>query len=172
MDRNATAPDPPSAPHARRLHGAAHAAFRTPPAATRRTGAKAPQISGDLYAGEALDAVAACYIKASDGLVVHVQRHRRQRGRAVHGVHALVLTQADQPVTALPSSGARFRYGIGHHDRRHSYFVAATAGRLDTAATTGGLVAVAEVDHRDGHPDHRHARGRLTGELTHENRYI
>lgn len=103
---------------------------------------KVPQISGDLYAGEALDPVAPCYIKASDGLVY------MSNGTAVNEAARCMgftprAVAAGQPVT-LYRLGARFGYGssltIGA-----LYYVAATAGRLDTAPTTGGLVAIAEA---------------------------
>jgi hypothetical protein len=46
-----------------------------------------------------------------------------------------------QPVTIF-GIGARFRYGTGQTIGT-KLFVAATAGALDTAATTGGTVAIA-----------------------------
>jgi hypothetical protein len=52
-------------------------------------------------------------------------------------------TAINEPVT-LYRIGARFRYGTGLTIGAQ-YFVGATAGRLDSAATTGGLVAVAEA---------------------------
>lgn len=103
---------------------------------------KVPQVSGDLYAGEALDAVAACYIKASDGKVYMSNGTAVNEAARFMGMTARA-TAADQPVT-LYRIGARFRYGTGLTIGA-MYYVAATAGRLDTAATTGGLVAVAEA---------------------------
>jgi hypothetical protein len=103
---------------------------------------KVPQISGDLYAGEALDPCAPCYIKASDGLVYMSNGTAVNEAARMMGFTARAVA-VGQPVT-LYRIGARFGYGsaltIGA-----LYFVAATAGRLDTAATTGGLVAVAEA---------------------------
>lgn len=103
---------------------------------------KVPQISGDLYAGEALDPVAPCYIKASDGLVY------MSNGTAVNEAARMMgftprAVAVGQPVT-LYRIGARFGYGTGLTIGT-LLFVGATAGRLDSAATTGGLVAVAEV---------------------------
>lgn len=117
---------------------------------TRVTGAsgdtthlqKVPQVSGDLYAGEALDPVAACYIKASDGKVYMSNGTAVAEAARCMGFTARAVA-ADQPVT-LYRIGARFRYGTGLTIGT-LYFVAATAGRLDTAATTGGLVAIAEA---------------------------
>jgi hypothetical protein len=103
---------------------------------------KVPQISGDVYAGEALDAGACVYRKASDGLVymsngTAVAEAARFMGIVVRAV------AAGQPVT-IYRQGARIQYGTGLTIGA-LYYVAATAGRLDTAATTGGLVAVAEA---------------------------
>lgn len=103
---------------------------------------KVPQISGDLYAGEALDAVAPCYIKASDGLVYMSNGTAATEPARMMGFTARAVA-AGQPVT-LYRIGARFGYGSGLTPGA-LYYVAATAGRLDTAATTGGLVAVAEA---------------------------
>lgn len=103
---------------------------------------KVPQISGDEYAGEALDAVAACYKKASDGLWYMSNGTAVNEAARVMGFTARAVALG-QPVT-IYRVGARFRYGTGMTIGT-LLFAAATAGRLDTAATTGGLVAVAEV---------------------------
>jgi hypothetical protein len=116
---------------------------------TRVTGAsgdtthlqKVPQVSGDLYAGEALDAVSACRI-AADGLVYMSNGTANDASARFTGFTARAVASG-QPVT-LYRIGARFRYGTGLTVGA-LYYVAATAGRLDTAATTGGLVAVAEA---------------------------
>lgn len=102
---------------------------------------KVPQISGDLYAGEALDAVAACRV-AADGLVYMSNGTANDANARFTGFTPRAVA-AGQPVT-LYRLGARFRYGSGLTPGA-LYFVAATAGRLDTAATTGGLVAIAEA---------------------------
>lgn len=103
---------------------------------------KVPQVSGDLYAGEALDLVSACYIKSSDGLVYMSNGTAVNEAARCHGFTARAVASG-QPVT-LYRIGARFGYGtaltIGA-----MYYVAATAGRLDTAPTTGGLLAIAEA---------------------------
>jgi hypothetical protein len=103
---------------------------------------KAPQISGDEYAGEALLAVAACYKKASDGLWYQSNGTAVNEAARCMGFTSRAVA-AGQPVT-IYRNGARFRYGSGMTIGT-LLFVAATAGRLDTAATTGGLVAIAEV---------------------------
>lgn len=102
---------------------------------------KVPQVSGDLYAGEALDAVAACRI-AADGLVYMSNGTAADVNARFTGFTPRAVASG-QPVT-LYRIGARFRYGTGLTVGA-VYYVAATAGRLDTAATTGGLVAVAEA---------------------------
>ena len=102
---------------------------------------KVPQVAGDLYAGEALDAVAACRI-AADGLVYMSNGTANDANARFNGFTARAVA-AGQPVT-LYRLGARFGYGTGLTPGAQ-YFVAATAGRLDTAATTGGLVAIAEA---------------------------
>jgi hypothetical protein len=103
---------------------------------------KVPQISGDEYAGEDLDPVAACYKKASDGLWYMSNGTAVNEAARCMGFTARAV-KLGQPVT-IYRVGARFGYGsalaIGTQ-----LFVAATAGRLDTAATTGGLVPIAEV---------------------------
>ncbi len=102
---------------------------------------KVPQVSGDLYAGEALDAVAACRI-AADGMVYMSNGTAADASARFNGFTPRAIASG-QPVT-LYRIGARFRYGTGLTVGA-TYFVAATAGRLDTAATVGGLVAVAEA---------------------------
>lgn len=102
---------------------------------------KVPQISGDLYAGEALDAVAACRV-AADGLVYMSNGTANDANARFTGFTARAVALG-QPVT-LYRLGARFRYGTGLTPGAQ-FFVATTAGRLDTAATTGGLTAIAEA---------------------------
>lgn len=102
---------------------------------------KVPQVSGDLYAGEALDAVAACRI-AADGLVYMSNGTANDANARYNGFTARAVASG-QPVT-LYRLGARFRYGTGLTPGA-LYYVGATAGRLDTAATTGGLTAIAEA---------------------------
>ncbi|HTG26106.1 MAG TPA: hypothetical protein VK681_39275 [Reyranella sp.] len=102
----------------------------------------APSITGNLYAGEALDVGAACYIKAADGKVYMSNGTAANEAAKFDGFTARACA-IGEPVT-LFGIGARFRYGSGLTIGA-SYFVAATAGRLDTAATTGGLVAIARA---------------------------
>lgn len=105
------------------------------------TASFAPQISG-LVAGEAIDANAPCYIKAADGKVYMSNGTAATAAAKVDG-WALQAAAAGQGVTLL-GPGTRIRYGTGLTIAA-LYYVAATAGRLDTAATTGGTVAIAKA---------------------------
>lgn len=102
------------------------------------TGMFAPQISG-LVAGEDLTVGDACYV-AADGTVMKSNGAAATAPAKCRGF-ATRTAKAGQPVT-LYGRGARFRYGSGLTPGAE-YFVAATAGQLDTAATVGGTVAVA-----------------------------
>lgn len=102
----------------------------------------AEQLAGDLYAGEALDIAAPCYIKAADGLVYMSNGTANTAPAGIDGYTARAIA-AGQPVT-LYGGGARFGYGTGLTPGAR-YFLGATAGRLDTAATVGGLVATARA---------------------------
>lgn len=106
------------------------------------TGMFAPQITGDLYAGEDLDVAAPCYIKASDGKVYMSDGTAANEAAKFDGF-APRACKLGEPVT-LFGVGSRFRYGTGLTIGQQ-LFVAATKGRLDTAATTGGLTAIARV---------------------------
>lgn len=106
------------------------------------TGMFAPQLTG-LLAGEAIDAGAACYIKTADGKVYMSNGTAANEAAEFIGI-AAAAASIGRAVTVF-GLGARFRYaasGLGPGDK---YFIAATAGRLDTAATTGGVNAVARA---------------------------
>lgn len=103
---------------------------------------KVPQISGDEYAGADLDVCAVCYKKASDGLWYMSNGTAVNEAARGFGFTARAV-KAGNPVT-IYRLGARLGYGSGMTIGT-LLFVAATDGRLDTAATTGGLVAIAEV---------------------------
>ena len=113
----------------------------TDPSVDASTAMFAEQISG-LVAGEAIDALAACYIKASDGKVYMSNGTANDAAAKFDGVAAQAAA-IGQGVT-LFGRGTRVRYGTGQTIAA-LYYVAATAGRLDTAPTTGGLVAVAKA---------------------------
>lgn len=104
------------------------------------TGMVAPQITG-LIAGADLDVAAPCYIH-SDG-TVRMADGTADNALAVVAGFTPRAVKSGQPVT-LFGAGARFKYGAGLTPGA-LYFLAATAGRLDTAATTGGLVALAQA---------------------------
>ena len=106
------------------------------------TGELAAQITG-LVAGEALLAVAPCYIKTSDGKVYQSNGTAATEPAEFAGFTARA-TAIGQPVT-LFSMGACFRYSAFSGQAGDLLYIAATAGRLDTAATTGGVVPVARV---------------------------
>lgn len=106
------------------------------------SGGFAPQVSDGLKAGEALDAVAPCYIKQSDGLVYMSNGTAANEAAGFDGVTPKAYS-VGQPVT-LFGVGAKFKYGSGLTPGAKLY-IGATAGRLDTAATTGDAVGVAKV---------------------------
>ena len=101
----------------------------------------APQIP-DLYAGEDLDIAAPCYIKTSDGMVYMSDGTAANEAAEVVGFTARAV-KAGQPAT-LFGKGTRFRYGSSLNPG-DKFYIAATAGRLDTAATTGDAVGVAQA---------------------------
>lgn len=106
------------------------------------TGMFAPQITG-LMAGEVLDVAAPCYIKSSDGLVYMSNGTAATEPAEIIGFTARAVAAIGQPVT-LFGKGARFSYGTGLTPGDILY-IGATAGRLDSAATTGDAVGVAQV---------------------------
>lgn len=106
------------------------------------TGMYAGQITGDLYAGEALDPAAPCYVKASDGLVYMSNGTAATEPARVHGFTPKAYA-AGEPVT-LFGIGARFGYDrAGGLTQSQPLYVGATKGRLDSAATTGGTAPTA-----------------------------
>lgn len=109
------------------------------------TAMKAPQLSGDFIAGEALDAVAPCYIKEVVGgkMMVYMSNGTAANAAAKVDGFTPVAYALGEPVT-LYGPGTRFGYGSGLTVPTALY-LGATAGRLDNAATTGGTVAIAKV---------------------------
>jgi hypothetical protein len=106
------------------------------------TGELAPQITG-LTAGEDLLAIAPCYIKTSDGLVYQSNGTAATEPAEFAGVTPRAV-KAGQPVT-LFSLGACFRLSAFSGQAGDKLFIAATAGRWDTAATTGDAVGTARI---------------------------
>jgi hypothetical protein len=105
------------------------------------TGKFAPQITG-LYAGEDIDVAAPCYIKSSDGKLYMSNGTAATEAAEIVGFAARAA-KAGEPVTVF-GKGARFRYGSSLTPG-DVFYIAATAGRLDTAATTGDGVGVAQA---------------------------
>ena len=99
----------------------------------------APQVSG-LQAGEALDALAPCYIKESDGLVYMSNGTAADEAASFDGFTAKAYASGDTNVTLI-GVGLKMRYATGL-TAGANYFIGATKGRLDTAATTGDAVGV------------------------------
>jgi hypothetical protein len=101
----------------------------------------APQISGELFAGEDLDIAAACRIH-TDGKVYMSDGSAADAEAKVDGFTPDAY-KSGQPVT-LYGPGTRFGYGTDLTPGAN-YYLAATDGRLDTAATTGGTVVIARA---------------------------
>jgi hypothetical protein len=101
----------------------------------------APQITG-LLAGEALDACSICYVKTSDGKIYMSNATASNEAAEVWGVCPRAV-QKGQAVT-LFGAGTRLRYGTSLTVGNKLY-LAETAGKLDTAATTGDAWGVAHV---------------------------
>jgi hypothetical protein len=116
---------------------------RTGPSPDTNTMMYADQISG-LIAGEDLLACAPCYVKAADGKIYQSNGTAANEAATFFGFSAKAY-KAGMAVT-LFGAGTRIGYADpGTLTVGAKYFVAATAGRLDTAATTGGTVAVARA---------------------------
>lgn len=93
-----------------------------------------------LKAGEAIAAGDVCYI-AADGSVMRSNGTAADVKAVAVGI-AAGTTSSGEAVTLFRN--VAFHYGSGLTPGA-PYYVAATAGRLDTAATTGGLVPVARA---------------------------
>lgn len=101
-----------------------------------------PGIHG-LLAGEAVVAGDLLYLK-SDGLLWLATGTAANAAAKAVGM-AAGPASAGEPVTAY-QSGWRWLYDTaGGLTPGAEYFLAATAGRLDTAATTGGTVVIARA---------------------------
>lgn len=109
------------------------------------TGGNAPQIAGDLLAGEALAANDFCYIKAADGRAWRTNATAAATETTrLAGVTPIPIA-VGMPVTLL-GLGVCLRYALGSLTPGAVYFLSATApGGLDTAATTGDAVGVAQA---------------------------
>ena len=96
------------------------------------------QIGSGLRAGAAIAAGDVCYIK-SDGLVYPSNGTSADAAAQADGIAPVAASQGEA-VTLLHN--VEFHYGSGLTPGAR-YYVAETAGRLDTGATTGGLAIVA-----------------------------
>lgn len=101
----------------------------------------APQRPG-LVAGEALLAFAPCVLK-SDGLVYMSNGTAADASAQFDGFTVKSYASGDSNVTLL-GIGTRMRYASGMAIGAKLY-IGTTAGRLDTAATTGDAVGVAKT---------------------------
>lgn len=101
----------------------------------------APQITG-LIAGEDLLAGAPVYIKSSDGLVYMSNGTAANEAAEIVGFTPRAV-KSGQPLTVF-GKGTRFNYATGLTPG-DKYYIGATAGRLDTATTTGDSVGVAQA---------------------------
>lgn len=94
-----------------------------------------------LFAGEAIAAGDACYIKTADGLIW------RSNGTAAN---AAAVVDGFAPEAAVAGDAlslywnVRFAYGASLSPGSFAY-LATTSGALDTAATTGGTVPIGRV---------------------------
>lgn len=93
-----------------------------------------------LLAGEAIAAGDACYIK-SDGKIWRATGTAANAAAQVDGF-ALAAASAGEAVTI--AWDVNLRYGAGMTPGA-KYFLSATAGQLDDAATTGGTAWVAKA---------------------------
>ncbi len=99
-------------------------------------------LAGNLFAGEALDAGAPCYLKSSDGKVYMSNGTNADEAAEFVGFTPTLYT-AGEPVS-LFGAGTRFRYGSGLTPG-DVYYIAGTKGRLDSAPTTGDTMGVAQA---------------------------
>lgn len=102
----------------------------------------ANQITG-LLAGEDLAVAAPCYIKSSDGKLYLSLGTAANEAAEIVGFTARAA-KAGEPVTVF-GVGARFRYAASGLTAGDKYYLATTAGKLDTATTTGDSVGVAQA---------------------------
>lgn len=99
-------------------------------------------LAGNIFAGEDLAVAAPCYIKSSDGYVYMCNATSANEAAEFVGFTARA-TKSGEPVT-LFGAGTRFRYGSSLTPG-DVYYMGATAGRLDTAATTGDTLGLAQA---------------------------
>lgn len=101
----------------------------------------AEQLPG-LIAGEALGPASVCYIKSSDGKVYQSNGTAANEAAKVDGFSP--EAKAPGQAVTLFGRGTRYGYGTGLTIGQN-FYLAATAGQLDTAPTTGGLKIIARA---------------------------
>jgi hypothetical protein len=97
-------------------------------------------VGSNLKAGEAIAAGDACYIK-SDGKVWLATGTANNAAAQVDGF-AAAAAALNEAVTLLTE--VEFHYGASLTPGAR-YYLSATGGALDTATTTGGLIAIAKA---------------------------
>ena len=106
-----------------------------------------PQIPG-LVAGEDIDPASPCRIDATDGKVYMSNGTAADANAKCNGFSPPYTVKSGQAIT-LFGPGVRFKYGSGLTPGAR-YYIGATKGRLDTAATTGDAAGVAfAIDDQD-----------------------
>jgi hypothetical protein len=98
-------------------------------------------ISG-LYAGEAISAGDACYIKTSDGKVYKSTGAAANAAAVVDGFAPSDYSTGDAMSLYW---NVNFRYGASLSPGSFAYLSGTTAGGLDTATSTGGTVPIGRV---------------------------
>lgn len=101
----------------------------------------APQRAG-LVAGAAIDVLAPCVLKA-DGLVYMCNATAADADAQFDGFAPRAYAAGDSNITLI-GIGLKMRYAASGLVPGAKLFLGATAGRLDTAATTGDSVGVAK----------------------------
>jgi hypothetical protein len=98
-------------------------------------------ISG-LYAGEAIAAGDACYIKTSDGKVYRSTGAAANAAAVVDGFAPTDYSSGDAMSLYW---NVNFRYGAALSPGSFCYLSGTTAGGLDTATSTGGTTPIGRV---------------------------
>src|SRR5688572_21716303 len=102
----------------------------------------APQITS-LVAGEAIDMLAPCVIDPADGLV-YMSNGAAANARAGFDGFSPAAYPIGASMVTLIGIGLKFRYATGLTPGA-TYYIGATKGRLDTAATTGDAVGICKA---------------------------
>lgn len=103
----------------------------------------APQIPDGIAGEDIVNVGAPCYIDNTTGNIFNADGTAANQ-KAVLAGFAARPAKSGQPVT-LFGVGTRFRYCSVAQTPGIKLFIAATPGKLDTVATTGDAVGVAQV---------------------------